>query len=143
MAMRPVDELCQVFRERGHKVTPQRRLIFEALHDSPEHPSADDIYHAVRETMPDMSLATVYHTINDLVAMGELVELDLGGGKSRYDPFASEHPHLVCLKCQKVVDIARDLDCFQLLPEEMNGYQIERCHVVFYGRCPDCQSQGP
>lgn len=138
--MRPVDELCEVLRERGLKVTPQRRVIFEALCDSPEHPSADDIYHAVKEAMPDMSLATVYHTINDLVAMGDLVELDLGEGKSRYDPRTSEHPHLVCLGCRKVEDIPRDLDCVQLLPEEMNGYQIERCDVVFYGRCPDCQS---
>ena len=138
--MRPVDELCEVLRERGLKVTPQRRVIFEALCDSPEHPSADDIYHAVKEAMPDMSLATVYHTINDLVAMGDLVELDLGEGKSRYDPRTSQHPHLVCLGCRKVEDIPRDLDCVQLLPEEMNGYQIERCDVVFYGRCPDCQS---
>jgi len=140
MAMRPVEQLCEVLRERGLKVTPQRRLIFEALYDSPKHPSADDIYSAVKDAMPDMSLATVYHTINDLVTMGELVELDLGDGKSRYDPLTSEHPHLVCLGCRKVEDIARDLDCVRLLPEEMNGYQIERCHVVFYGRCPDCQS---
>lgn len=140
MAMRPVDELCEVLREHGLKVTPQRRLIFEALYDSPDHPSADDIYHAVKGAMPDMSLATVYHTVNDLVAMGELVELDLGEGKSRYDALTGHHHHLVCLGCRKVEDIARDLDCVQFLPEEMNGYQIERCDVVFYGRCPDCQS---
>jgi Fe2+ or Zn2+ uptake regulation protein len=140
MAMRPVDELCEILRERGLKVTPQRRLIFDALYDSPDHPSADDIYNAVKEAMPDMSLATVYHTINDLVTMGELVELNLGEGKSRYDPLTSQHLHLVCLGCRKVRDIPRDLDCVQLLPEEMNGYQIERCDVVFYGHCPDCQS---
>lgn len=140
MAMRPVEQLCEVLRERGLKVTPQRRVIFEALCDSLDHPSADDIYHAVKGAMPDMSLATVYHTINELVAMGELVELDLGEGKSRYDPLTSHHHHLVCLGCRKVEDIARDLDCVQLLPEERNGYQIERCDVVFYGRCPDCQS---
>ena len=138
--MRPVEQLCEVLREHGLKVTPQRRLIFEALYDGLDHPSADDIYHAVKEAMPDMSLATVYHTINDLVTMGELVELDLGEGKSRYDPLTSHHHHLVCLGCRRVEDIARDLDCVQLLPEETNGYQIERCHVVFYGRCPDCQS---
>ena len=140
MAMRPVEQLCEVLREHGLKVTPQRRLIFEALYDGLDHPSADDIYHAVKEAMPDMSLATVYHTINDLVTMGELVELDLGEGKSRYDPLTSHHHHLVCLGCRKVEDIARDLDCVQLLPEEVRGYQIERCDVVFYGRCPDCRS---
>ncbi len=138
--MRSVEELCEVLRERGQKVTPQRRHIFEALHNSPDHPSADDIYHAVREIMPDMSLATVYHTLNDLAAMGELVELDLGEGKGRYDTATNGHPHLVCRACRRVEDIERDLDCVQLLPEEARGYQVERCAVVFYGLCPDCQS---
>jgi Fe2+ or Zn2+ uptake regulation protein len=138
--MRPVEQLCEVLHQRGLKVTPQRRLIFEALHDSLQHPSADEIYEIVKEVMPDISVATVYHTINDLVSMGELVELDLGEGKSRYDPLTSQHQHLVCLGCHKVKDILRNPDCVQLLPEEVNGYQIERCDVVFYGRCPDCRS---
>lgn len=138
--MRPVKELCEVFREQGMKVTPQRRLIFEALRDSPDHPTADDIYHGVRDVMPDMSLATVYHTLNDLVSMGELVALDLGEGKTRYDICTSPHYHLVCLDCRNVQDVMRDPDCAQLLPEETFGYEIERCDVLFYGRCPECQA---
>lgn len=138
--MRPVEQLCEVLHQRGLKVTPQRRLIFEVLHDGLQHPSADDIYDTVKEVMPDISVATVYHTINDLVTMGELVELDLGEGKSRYDPVTNQHQHFVCLGCRKVEDIPRGLDCVQFLPEEMDGYQIERCDVVFYGHCPDCQS---
>ncbi|HUV73228.1 MAG TPA: Fur family transcriptional regulator [Anaerolineae bacterium] len=138
--MRSVEELCEVLRERGLKVTPQRRLIFEALRQAPEHPTADDIYHAVREVMPDMSLATVYHTLNDLAAMGELVELDLGEGKSRYDTSTAGHPHLVCQVCRKIEDVLRDLDSVELLPKETHGYRIERWAMVFYGRCPECQS---
>lgn len=139
MAMRPVEELCEFLRERGLKVTPQRRVIFEALQDSSEHPSAEDVYQAVTGVMPDISVATVYHTLNDLVAMGELTELDLGEGKARYDPCTLGHCHLVCLGCRKVVDIMRGPDFLELLPEQEFGYQIERCEVVFYGRCPDCQ----
>lgn len=137
--MRTVEELCEVLRQRGLKVTPQRRLIFEALRDSGDHPSAEDIYQAVIEVMPDMSLATVYHTLNDLVGMGELVNLDLGEGKSRYDTHTGSHRHLVCLGCRKVVDIMRSPCCAELPAEEARGYEIERCDVVFYGRCPECQ----
>lgn len=137
--MRTVDELCEVLRERGLKVTPQRRLIFEALRDSGHHPSAEDIYDVVREVMPDMSLATVYHTLNELVAMGELVALDLGEGKSRYDIDTDGHCHLVCLGCRKVMDISRYPGCVELAPGESRGFEIERCDIVFYGRCPDCQ----
>ena len=138
--MRPVEELCEVLRERGLKVTPQRRLIFEALRDSLDHPSAEDVYHLVRDVMPDMSLATVYHTLSDLVTMGELVQLDLGEGKSRYDTCTSGHFHLVCQGCREVMDIMGDPDCADLLPNETNGYQIDRCEVVFYGHCPDCRA---
>jgi Fe2+ or Zn2+ uptake regulation protein len=137
--MRTVEELCDTLREKGLKVTPQRRLIFEALRDRGEHPSAEDIYQVVGEVMPDMSLATVYHTLNELVGMGELVELDLGEGKSRYDTNTGNHCHLVCLGCRKVVDIMRQPECVELLAEESQGYEIERCDIVFYGRCPDCQ----
>jgi Fur family ferric uptake transcriptional regulator len=122
------------------KVTPQRRLIFEVLQHGAEHPTAEDIYHSVQEAMPDMSLATVYHTLNGLVTMGEVVELDLGEGKSRYDPSTDGHYHLVCSGCRQVVDIPRPANPPEMLPQESSGYEIARCDVVFYGYCPGCQS---
>jgi Fur family peroxide stress response transcriptional regulator len=137
--MRPVEELCEMLREEGLKVTPQRRVIFEALQGSSEHPSAEDIYDAVTAVLPDISVATVYHTLNDLTAMGELVQLDVGEGKTRYDTRTSAHCHLVCLGCHQVVDIMREPDCLELLPEGACGYEVERCQVLFYGYCPDCQ----
>ena len=137
--MRPVEELCAVFREKGLKVTPQRRLIFQALRGDVDHPTVEDIYRRVQEVMPDISLATVYHTLRDLEEMGEVLQLDLGEGKCRYDPCTDGHHHLVCLGCRRVLDIMRTFDGFELLPEETPGYQIVRCDVVFYGYCPDCQ----
>lgn len=139
IVMRPVKELCDMLRERGMKITPQRRLIFEVLQDGAEHPTAEDIYHSVRDAMPDISPATVYHALNDLVAMGEVTELDLREGKRRYDPCTDGHYHLVCLNCRGVVDIMRASENPKLLPEEASGYQIVRCDVVFYGYCSGCQ----
>lgn len=140
VAMRTVEELCDALREKGLKVTPQRRLIFQALREFADHPAAEDIYHAVQEVMPDISLATVYHTLNDLVEMGEVIELDLGEGKSRYDPRTDDHCHLVCLGCRRVLDIKRPSATVELAPGEARGFQIVRCDVVFYGYCPDCQA---
>lgn len=137
--MRPVEELCDVLREKGLKVTPQRRVIFETLQGNAHHPTVEDIYCRVQEVMPDISLATVYHTLKDLVEMGEVMELDLGEGKSRYDPCTDQHYHLVCLGCRRVLDIMHDFDGLKLSPRETSGYEIVRCEVVFYGYCPDCQ----
>ena len=50
-----------------------------------------------------------------------------------------DYVHLVCLGCRKVVDILQNPPCVELSAEEARGYEIERCDVVFYGRCPECQ----
>ena len=120
-------------------MTPQRRFIFEALQDHVAHPTVEDIYRKVREVMPDISLATVYHTVKHLEELGEVVQLDLGEGKSRYDPCTDGHSHLVCVECRGVLDIVRDFEGLELLPEETSGYQVLRCDVAFYGYCPECQ----
>jgi LSD1 subclass zinc finger protein len=138
--MRAVEELCQALRERGLKVTPQRRLIFEALRDGAEHPTAEDMHHSVQEVMPDISLATIYHTLNDLVEMGEVLELDLGQGRSRYDPCTDDHCHLVCLGCRRVLDLPPTTDGIESAAKETVGWEIVRREVVFYGYCPDCRA---
>ena len=100
--MKSPDELTEAFRRQGLKVTPQRQCIFRALHDNPEHPSAESVYELVRAEMPTISLRTVYQTLNDLAAMGELRQLDLGTGSARFDPNLDAHHHLVCDRCGKV-----------------------------------------
>ena len=84
--MKSPDELTELFRAQGLKVTPQRQCIFRILHDNQPHPTAEAVYAAVGQEMPTISLRTVYQTLNDLAAMGELVALDLGTGSTRFDP---------------------------------------------------------
>ena len=88
--------MVELFRRRGLKVTPQRELIFELRWGAGHHPTADSVYAEARDRMPTMSLRTVYQTLNDLAAMGELQQLDLGTGSTRFDPNTDVHHHLVC-----------------------------------------------
>ena len=83
--MRSPEELTQIFRARGLKITPQRQSIFRVLHGSTVHPTAEAVYHSVRAEMPSISLRTVYQTLNDLAAMGEIQAIDLGTGSIRFD----------------------------------------------------------
>ena len=106
--MKSPTELTELFRERGLKVTPQRRAIFDVLHGNPEHPTAEGIYARVSESMPTISLRTVYQVLNDLSDMGELAQLDLGTGSSRFDPNLDPHHHLVCESCGTVLDVHGD-----------------------------------
>ena len=126
----------------GFKVTPQRRYIFQALEGNRDHPSADGVYDMVLRFMPDISLATVYNTLRELVDLGEVRELDLGEGKSRYDPDTGRHQHLICVGCQEVVDVFCPSQCTELVPGEQHGYRILGADVTFYGLCPVCEGEG-
>ena len=135
--MRTPAELVEVFRAQGLKVTPQRQCIFRLLDGNGVHPTAESVYAAAREEMPTISLKTVYQTLNDLAEMGEIQQLDLGTGSSRFDPNVEAHHHLVCSRCGKVRDlfVRADVD----LPEDqLAGFVPAVTEVVVRGLCADC-----
>lgn len=138
--MPSLEMLIQLFRQSGRKITPQRRAILELLVEKDTHPTAEDIYQQLVETMPDVSRATVYNTLHELVALGVLVEVqDPGENRLRYDTCTEHHHHLFCTRCHALVDLHHDFESLQLTAEEAAGYQILRHQVMFYGLCPECQ----
>lgn len=138
--MKSVTELVVLFREEGLRITPQRRAIFELLTGDGSHPSADEVYRRVTETMPDVSRATVYNTLRELAELGELVPVEgFGDGQTRYDVETGPHHHLFCIRCHALVDLHQEFAGVALPPAAGDGYQILRSQVTFYGICPDCQ----
>jgi Fur family peroxide stress response transcriptional regulator len=101
--------IIQTLRDNGHKITPQRLAIVKILASSKGHPSVEDIYDQIKKDFPTMSLATVYRNIVLIKSLGEILELGFPDGSNRYDgnkPYS--HPHVICIKCKKIVD--PDLD---------------------------------
>jgi Fe2+ or Zn2+ uptake regulation protein len=143
IAVKTPDELTEAFRRRGLKVTPQRQAVFRALHDNPGHPTAESVYEAVRVEMPTISLRTVYQTLNDLAAMGELRQLSFGPGSARFDPNGDDHHHLVCDRCGTVIDVHADAGAVDVDPRERHGFTITATQVVFRGLCADCGAGDP
>ncbi len=140
MKMITDQEILNQFRENGLRVTPQRRLIVEILLETHTHPTVDDLYQEVKKVMPEISLATVYHTLHELVDLGALRQVEgLAGERMRYDTNTSQHHHLYCENCHQLVDIEGDLGAIQVPEEESSGYLIHRNQVTFYGLCPQCQ----
>jgi Fe2+ or Zn2+ uptake regulation protein len=133
-------ELAASFRARGLKVTPQRLQIFEVLHGSHEHLTADAVHARVRADMPTVSLRTVYQTLNDLAAMGELVQLDLGTGSTRSDPTVEPHHHLVCDACGRVQDVPAERAAVRVPAGHDHGFEVVSTDVVFRGRCVTCRT---
>jgi Fur family peroxide stress response transcriptional regulator len=130
----------ETYRELGIKLTPQRLAILNCLKGNKSHPSAEDIYKAVSKKFPTMSFATVYNTLEALKKKGRVQELTIDPGKKRYDPDMSLHHHLICLRCNKIVDIFQD---FKLdLPGQLTeGFELKGSHVEFYGVCKSCQAK--
>ncbi len=138
--MLTLEELIELFRRNGRKMTPQRRAILALLTQSDAHPTAEQIYRQISATMPDVSRATVYNTLRELVTLGGLSEtFEAGEGGLRYDVNAGVHHHLFCTRCHALVDVHHDFAELALPPEKTAGYQIERYQIIFYGLCPACQ----
>ncbi len=136
--MKSVDVLTEQFRARGLKVTPQRQSIFRALANATTHPSAESVYSTVSAEMPTISLRTVYQTLNDLAAMGELSALDLGAGPTRFDPNLEPHHHLVCETCGGIDDLHTAFPGVSVPPTKARGFEVTATEIVFRGRCARC-----
>lgn len=131
-------ELATRFREEGLKLTPQRLAVFQALYGSTEHPTAESVHQAVARDMPMVSLRTVYQTLNDLRAMGEIGHLDAGTGSARFDPTTEPHHHLVCDRCGRVADLMVDFPDISVPSDAGDGFTVDRTDIIFRGLCADC-----
>jgi Fur family peroxide stress response transcriptional regulator len=126
------------YRDIGLKLTPQRMAILDFLQGNKLHPSAEDIYRAVHEKFPTMSLATVYSTLSALKEKGNVLELTLDPDKKRYDPQTGLHNHLICVSCKWIVDVPDDFQ-FDLPDSARQDFSVIKSHVEFYGLCPKCK----
>jgi Fe2+ or Zn2+ uptake regulation protein len=137
--MKTTEQLTDLFRERGLRVTPQRQMIFGLLHANDSHPTVESLYERARSEMPTMSLKTVYQTVHDLEALGEVDVLDLGTGSLRVDPnVEDDHHHLVCSSCGRVRDLPVEFDGLRVPGRYRRDFTVDAVQVIFRGRCDDC-----
>jgi len=134
--------LLERLRARQWRITPQRRVIAQALEGDHVHHTAEEVLGIARSRLPEVSLATVYNTLNELVAMGEVQQVDAGPGPTRYDPNVERpHHHLVCLKCGDLRDVYPVGEDSVALPRSQRfGYRLVRREVLYKGHCPRCIS---
>jgi Fur family peroxide stress response transcriptional regulator len=132
-------------RQAGLKLTPQRMAIVRELCADPTHPTAQELFERLRPTMPTMSFATVYNTLDALASAGLCASLSLSPGPSRFDPNMDAHHHAVCDRCGLVRDVpparrsghdrgparAGALDAAP-------GFVVRAVERIYRGLCADC-----
>jgi Fur family peroxide stress response transcriptional regulator len=133
-----IERLVARCREAGMAVTPQRIAIYRALLEANNHPNPEAIYTRVRSTMPSLSLATIYKTLDALAGLGLVSELPATGNSRRYDANIDLHHHLVCTRCDRVTDYYDPALDRITLPSRPAGFRARRVSVHFHGLCANC-----
>jgi len=125
----------------GARVTNQRVLILEVIRQGQGHLDADEVYRQAREKQPRLSLSTVYRTLQLFKKLGLVEELHFDEAHHHYElKPASEHHHLVCLGCGKVVEFECPLS--QKMKEDVSrekGFEVTDAEVRMRGYCPTCR----
>jgi Fur family ferric uptake transcriptional regulator len=129
-------------KEKGYRLTPQRMMVLEVLHEADEHITAPEIYNRVRVKYPWINKSTVYRALELLKKLDLVTETELGGDRLYYHHIEKgHHHHLICQKCQRVIDI--DESIFSPLEDTLRRkykFQADLRHLAIQGHCLRCRS---
>ncbi len=129
-------------RDQNLPVTLQRLAIADVVLSATDHLSAEEVATAVRARGSNVGTATVYRTLDVLIASGLVVERDFGEGFRRFEPARDvpQHEHLLCTSCGAVIEFRDErLDRITTLHAEAHGFARQRHRLVIYGVCAECQ----
>ena len=134
--------LVSTLRTRGLRATPQRLVLLRVLTELDRHVTAEEILRAAGGRLPNLSLPTVYATLDLFEELGLVRRVEAGGGATLFDPRAEEHQHLSCRRCGAVVDLDAKLDPTPAFEAAAAlGARPERAHLVVFGLCAECAAR--
>ena len=129
---------------QASRMTHQRRVILEHVRSSSTHPTADEVYRAVRRRCRHVSLGTVDRNLEVLSKQGLIQKIEFGEGPRRFDGGPPGHYHVKCLRCGQVSDVHAALpDDFQEECAQASDYRILAHRLEFVGLCPACKAKRP
>jgi Fur family ferric uptake transcriptional regulator len=123
-------------------MTQQRRAILDAICGRGSHPSADELYHDLRQRLPRISLATVYRNLETLASSGLVGKLEHGCGQRRFDGNPGPHHHVRCVCCGRIEDLRQDMGVpdAEGIGRQLGGrYRVVSVCVDVLVVCPGCQ----
>jgi Fur family peroxide stress response transcriptional regulator len=130
--------LREALEANGQRFTDQRAAVYRFLLGTTEHPTADEVFTAVRGDITDISLATVYKALETLVTCNLAIKLAYGDDSARYDARTDDHYHSRCVRCGQVRDVAGEAPAVLPQIQVGEGFRVQGYRVEVIGLCPAC-----
>lgn len=143
-----IEDMVIILKEKGYKLTPQRRFILDVvLQHGHHHLNIDEIYTEVKKDYPEIGIATIYRTVQLLEDVGILSKQYFDDGCYRYelaeDTKGHNHHHLICNSCGTVIEIKDNyFETLEKYIEKEKKFKITNHNVTFYGLCQNCRKDG-
>ena len=138
--MNNTETILETLRQRHFRITPQREIIVDALLSGDHHLTAEEVYAQVQTHTSAVNIATIYRTLDMLVAQGIATRTDLGG-RIIYAPIGHDpHIHLICRHCSGVIDAdAEVLAAVDVQLRRDYNFVADLSHISLFGVCKECQ----
>ena len=119
----------------------KRNAILQCLRSTDAHPSAEMVHQMLRESYPDISLATVYRNLNLFKQQGLISSVCSVHGTERFDAETTPHVHFVCDCCDRVLDLEQ-ITIPEALTHQVDdtGCRVSGCSLTFTGLCRECRT---
>jgi Fur family transcriptional regulator, ferric uptake regulator len=157
-SMTPVDRRCRfrlqlqlgaeamscinTLKAKGLKLTPQRRLIIDAIHNADAHLTAEKIIAHVQRQMPEVHKSTIYRTLEVLEEAGCVYKSELDDHFIYHHADEGHHHHLVCSRCGRTIECDEDVfDRVEKSLIEKYGFDVDFKHLVMSGICRECRNR--
>jgi Fur family ferric uptake transcriptional regulator len=142
MAERVVDDVIELLRQRGLRMTPQRRVIVSEIMRTQGHISPTALARKVQGEMPGVNASTIYRTLSVLEEAGVLAHAHLEGGAEYHRAEDAGHIHLSCSRCGVEDDLSlEEAAALQQLIGRHHGFRADLTHFAISGLCADCQRE--
>ena len=121
-------------------LTKQRKSVLQAIQNSDNHLTANEIFEESRKLLPGISFATVYNSLKYLKENGLIGEIRFGADSTRYDRKLEQHDHAICDSCGVLVDLELSLPkSLTTEAADRSNFEVKSFEVTLRGLCPDCK----
>ncbi|MEA2051081.1 MAG: Fur family transcriptional regulator [Campylobacterota bacterium] len=138
-----INKLKEIIKQKGLKYTKQREVIFETILNCDKHLDTEEIYSIILKEHPNekIGIATIYRALVFLEDTNLISSIALGKNAKKYETnFKEHHDHLVCVKCNKIVEFVNEkIETEQEKIAKDHSFKLLNHTMYLYGICKDCQ----